>query len=183
MTRAAPALVVRRATQLGLALALLWLLAASAQAAASDEAAQQAAQAAADVVDLHCADVAAGRTTEYAEALAAVTPVLAQVSRAYDKNRHTYLLYWRGLLSACVGQRERGVEDLQAFLAGAGDDPTYATQVRDARTQLRRLTGGSAGQTRARGRCPASSPGGSCWARAACSACSLAGRVKRVLTR
>lgn len=143
MIRAAPARASRRTTPLGPALALLWLLAGSAQAAASDddEAAQQAAQAAADVVDLHCADVVAGRATESAEALAAVSPVLAQVSRAHDASGATYLLFWRGLLNACVGQEGRGVEDLEGFLASVGDDPAYAAQVTEAQSRLRRLKG------------------------------------------
>lgn len=58
--------------------------------AASIEAAQAAAQAAADVVDLHCADVEAGETTEYAEALAEVTPVLKQVAHAYAASSETW---------------------------------------------------------------------------------------------
>ena len=102
---------------------------------------EAAAQAAAEIVDLHCADVAAGKATASAEALAAVAPVLAQVSRVHDASGATYLLYWRGLLNACVGQEERGVEDLEAFLAGVGSDPAYAAQAKQARVRLRRLKG------------------------------------------
>lgn len=115
--------------------------------AAANEAseAQRAAEAAAEVVDRHCADVVAGRATESAEAVAAVSLVLAQVSRAHDAGGVAYLLYWRGLLNACVGLEERGVEDLQAFLAGVRDDPAYAAQATEARARLRRLTRGVGG--------------------------------------
>lgn len=119
-------------------LALVVGLAAARPALASDEG---AAKAAADVVELHCAHVAAGQATEYAEALAAVTPVLLDVSQAYDASGAAYLLYWRGVLSSCVGQTERGVTDLVAFLEGVGDDPDYAAQARDARRRLARLRG------------------------------------------
>ena len=99
------------------------------------------AQAAAEVVDLHCADVAAGKATASAEALAGVAPVLAQVSRVHDASGATYLLYWRGLLNVCVGQEERGIADLEAFLVGVGNQPAYAAQVQQARVRIRRLKG------------------------------------------
>ena len=124
---------------------IIWILAvvltASLAEAADERVAQQAAEASADVVDRHCADVVAERVTEYAEALAAVTPVLAQVSRAYDASGAAYLLYWRGLLSACVGQVERSIIDLEAFLVGVGDDQAYTAQSREARIRLSRLRG------------------------------------------
>ena len=149
MSRPGRAGALRRATRLVVAHALLWLLPAPAQAASAEdeEGAAQVALAAAEVVDQHCADVAAGQTTEYAEALVAVTPVLAQVSRAYDKSSITYLLYWRGLLSACVGQSERGLADLEAFLAAVGTDKAYAAQATIARNRVRRLTGGRVPQS------------------------------------
>ena len=101
------------------------------------------AQAAAEIVDLHCAEVAGGQATESAEALTAVTPVLAQVSRAHDATGETYLLYWRGVLGACVGQEERAIADLGLFIEGVEGDAAYAAQLKDARARLRRLTRGS----------------------------------------
>ena len=123
----------------GLLAAVLTAGSAAAQEGAPDAAA--AAQAAAEVVDLHCASVDAGKSTESAEALVAVTPVLARVSRAHDASGETYLLYWRGVLGACVGQEERGIADLEKFLAGVGDEPAYAAQVKEAGARLTRLTG------------------------------------------
>lgn len=132
-----------RYTILTLAAITALLLTSLARAEDLDEAPdpEARAEAAAKVVDLHCADVAAGKATASAEALAAVAPVLAEVSRAHDATGVTYLLYWRGLLNACVGQEERGVEDLEAFLAGVGDDPAYVAQARQARVRLKRLGG------------------------------------------
>ena len=121
--------------------ALLASSGAHAQEPADAPSPEATAQAAAEVVDLHCAEVAAGKATASAEALAAVAPVLAQVSRVHDASGATYLLYWRGLLNACVGQEERGIEDLEAFLAGVGNQPAYAAQVQQARVRLRRLKG------------------------------------------
>lgn len=117
------------------------LTAAPAAASEPAPASRVAAEAAAETADLHCADVTTGAATESAEALAAVSLVLAQVSRAHDASGATYLLYWRGLLNACVGLEERSVEDLSAFLAGVGDDAAYAAQVEHARGRLRRLRG------------------------------------------
>ena len=136
----------------GLLSAVLAAGSASAQEPAPDAAA--AAQAAAEVVDLHCASVDAGKSTESAEALVAVTPVLARVSRAHDATGETYLLYWRGVLGACVGQEERGIADLENFLASAGDDPAYAAQVREAGARLRRLTGAPPEKAASRGAAP-----------------------------
>lgn len=82
--------------------------------------------------------------TQYTEALSAVTPALRDVSRAYDASPEVYLLFWRGLLSACVGQEERAIQDLQAFVAGVKGDARYAGQVEDAQRRLQRLTGAPA---------------------------------------
>mgnify|MGYP006928213244 CR=1 FL=1 len=108
---------------------------------ASVDIAQAAAQAASTVADAHCADVAAGQATQFAEALAEVTPALRDVSQAFDATKKVYLLYWRGLLSACVGQEERAIQDLQAFVAGVDDRPSFAAQVEDAQRRLQRLGG------------------------------------------
>ena len=121
---------------------LLSAVLAAAPAAASDkvQTAEEAALAAAAVLDAECLDMAGGGATDSAEALVAVGPVLAEVSRTYDATRALSLLYWRGLLGSCVGQEQRAVQDLGAFVGAAADLPEYADQVRDSLRRLQRLT-------------------------------------------
>lgn len=133
-----------RATSTWLGVLLRALLAAG-SAAAQDEApdAGAAAQAASAVLDAECTDVAGGAATTSANALVVVGPVLAQVSRTYDETKDPVLLYWRGALTSCIGQEDRAIEDLTAFVAAVEDQPGYADQVRDARRRLQRLTASS----------------------------------------
>ena len=93
----------------------------------------------------YCADVGGGSTTTAAEALSEVTPVLARLSRTYDAQGESFLLYWRGVLLQCVQQDERAAEDFAAFLADQTAAKRFPTLVREAeRRQLilsRRLAG------------------------------------------
>ena len=87
--------------QIALLCSALW----GAQAAAQDTG--HLAALAASVHGEHCSAVAAGRATAAAEAMAAVTPVLAALSRAHDQSADPSLLYWRGVLNQCLDQGDR----------------------------------------------------------------------------
>ena len=117
-----------------------------------------AAVAASAVLDAECTDVAGGAATTSANALVVVGPVLAQVSSTYDATREPVLLYWRGALTSCIGQEDRAVEDLTAFVAAVDGQPGYEDQVRDARRRLQRLTASSARPVAARAVPQAGSP-------------------------
>ena len=94
---------------------------------------------AAEILERHCADVAAGSDTESAQALSAVGPVLAEVSAAHDANEEPYLLFWRGRLNLCLDREDRARQDLDTFLELAGNDPGHTAQARQARRLVRRL--------------------------------------------
>ncbi len=128
---------------LGLLL-LLWAGSALAQAPAAVEVAERAAAA----HEAQCSDVAAGKATAAAEALARVGPVLAEVSRSYDASGEPFLLYWRGMLNQCLDQEDRAASDLAAFVKAAAAWPVYAEQVTEAKRRLRGLLpeGGSTTQ-------------------------------------
>jgi hypothetical protein len=98
-----------------------------------------AALKAAEILELHCADVAGGKATESAQALSVVSPVLAEVSAAHDETGTPFLLYWRGRLNLCLDREDRAKEDLTTFIKAAADEAAYGTQVREARALLNRL--------------------------------------------
>lgn len=95
---------------------------------------------AATVHQAQCSAVAAARTSTAAEAIEQVGPVLAEVSRGYESTAEPFLLYWRGLLLQCLGQDERAIADLSAFVADATGQPDYAQQVQESQRRLRSLT-------------------------------------------
>jgi hypothetical protein len=68
-----------------------------------------------------------------------VTEVWQDVIASYEQTGATFLLYWRGVLGQCLGQAERAAKDLELFVALEEKEDTFATQVRDARTRLRRM--------------------------------------------
>ncbi len=105
--------------------------------------AEEPAFVAADAYDIHqthCASVAGGSTQAAAESMAEVTEVWQRVIGAYEASGRTYLLYWRGVLGECLGQKERAAQDLRLFidLEQFGSDDIEPL-VRDARTRLRRM--------------------------------------------
>lgn len=124
----------------------------------SADRASAAAVGASEVLEAHCADVAAGRATESAEALGAVSPALTEVSSAHDATGEAFLLYWRGRLNLCLDREERAREDLEAFVEQASDDASYAPQLAQARQQLRRL--GRVGQAPPKVRTPGAAVAG-----------------------
>jgi hypothetical protein len=118
-------------------LALLFL--GTATFAHADDSADAAALAY-DVHTEHCADVAAAATsTKTAEQTALVTDAWSTLIRVYETSGRTYLLYWRGLLAQCLGQEERGAEDLQLFVALEQHDQRFSSLVKDAKRRLRRM--------------------------------------------
>ncbi len=98
-------------------LAVLLLLASNAWAGPAEDAALKANQ----VRDVHCAEMAADRTSSMTSALVAVAPVLDEVSRVYEQTKAPYLLYWRGVLLQCSGQEARATEDLDTFVSDPGN--------------------------------------------------------------
>ncbi len=119
-------------------LGLLLLLSAGI-ARAETPTAVEVAERAATAHEAHCSDVAAGKATAAAEALARVGPVLAEVSRSYDASGEPFLLYWRGMLNQCLDQEDRAASDLAAFVKAAAAWPVYAEQVTEAKRRLRGL--------------------------------------------
>ena len=107
--------------------------------AAFASSADDAAIAAYNANQEHCASVFARNRSDIAEAIQAVTPVIAQVDTAYKETNADYLLYWRGVLFQCIGQEETATEDLEQFIEVSKDNPLLAQQVRDTRARLIRL--------------------------------------------
>ena len=130
------ALGTRRRRRRGLyVLAPALLLASTAWAGPAEDAATRASE----VREVHCAEMAADRTGSMTSALAAVAPVLDEVSRAYEEAKTPYLLYWRGVLLQCSGQLVRALEDLTAFADETDNQEILPDLVRDARRRARRL--------------------------------------------
>lgn len=121
-----------------LAVALLLLTVLLPSLATASEADQVAADAWA-VHQAECAEVAAGTDAAAADSMAEVTAVWQQVISTYEQTGATFLIYWRGVLGQCLGQAERAATDLQLFVALEENSDTFASQVRDARTRLRRM--------------------------------------------
>ena len=99
----------------------------------------EAATAAQSIHSEHCADVAARDNSIVARAVHTVSATWLQVSDAYKASPEPYLLYWRGVLGACLGQEDRAIEDLQAFVDQSADEGAYSAMVREARRRVRRL--------------------------------------------
>lgn len=97
------------------------------------------AQEADAVVTEHCSDAAVADGTQAARAVATVSSVLARVSEVHDATGEPWLLYWRGVLQACIDREERAIEDLQAFLATPDPGDVNKAQREDAERRLRRL--------------------------------------------
>ena len=116
---------------------LLLLLALPSVASAQAITPVEAAKAAYQVNEEHCAATVDDRTTVAAEALARATEVYADVSATYDASPEPYLLYWRGVLALCIGQDQRGLNDLIAFLDTEGIAASATDQYRDARRRVR----------------------------------------------
>jgi hypothetical protein len=124
----------RRAGLLVLPIALL--LAPAAQAGEADDAAILAYT----VHDENCAAVASGASNAATgEQLAVVTDAWQTVIAAYDRTGRGYLVYWRGILSQCIGQDERAAADLQLFIELEQFDERFSALVKDARKRLRRM--------------------------------------------
>jgi hypothetical protein len=101
------------------------------------------------VWDAHCVDADLEDTTVAAAALAEVTPVWNQVVQTHAATGAYYLLYWRGVLGACIGQEDRAEADLQAFVEQNAGRTTYESLVQDAKRRLRLLRAGKEAGTAA----------------------------------
>jgi hypothetical protein len=121
-------------------LMIVVLVAVSGTAAAQGAMAPDlAASAAATVFDRRCSDLAAEETTQAASALSEVGSVWARVSQSYDRFGTPLLLYWRGLLSQCLNQDQRAIDDFEGFLAAEGRNDVYASMIREAHRRLGQL--------------------------------------------
>jgi len=89
----------------------------------------------------HCAEAAAGETTQAAESIAVVSDVWARVSARLELSKKVYLLYWRGVLGQCLSQETRALDDLQTFVRAREGSELWAGLVVDAKRRVRRLSG------------------------------------------
>ncbi len=121
---------------------LLAVLLATALSAASASAADPAVEAAVladDVVQAHCASLYDTPVDRAASATMAIAGALARVDDVHAQTGATYLLYWRGVLSHCLGRDEAALEDLTAFVKSQEGANAFPSLVRQARTRIRRL--------------------------------------------
>ena len=93
-------------------------------------------------VEKYCANAAGDDVTLAANSVVAVGAVWAAVSAEADAGTESYLLYWRGVLGACLKQSEKAEDDLERFIAEASSDEGLAALVKDATRRLRRLQRG-----------------------------------------
>ena len=108
------------------------------------------ARAAQQVVESHCARLTRNRASAKADALGAIGPVYSRVSVVYEQTRIPWLVYWRGVLSQCLGEDQVARVDLEAFVQANGDDRSLASQVVDAKRRLRLLDWRGRPEVRAR---------------------------------
>jgi hypothetical protein len=94
-----------------------------------------------EVLSEHCAEAAAGETTQAAESIAVVSDVWARVSARLELSKKVYLLYWRGVLGQCLSQEARALDDLQTFVRAREGSELWAGLVVDAKKRVRRLSG------------------------------------------
>jgi hypothetical protein len=114
----------------------LLALAPPAQAGEADAAAVTAFEA----HEENCADVAAGATNSAtAEQQALVTDAWRQVITAYENTGRAYLLYWRGVLSQCLGQEDKAANDMKLFVELERFNDQFSALVKDAQKRLRRM--------------------------------------------
>ncbi len=118
---------------------ILALLLATPLAAADEPTADDVAVLAAEVHQEHCADIYGDSVDLAAEGYTAVAPVWQQVNQVYDEGQQPFLLYWRGLLAACLGQRDASMDDLQAFIAAEGENKDLDAMVGDAQRRMTRI--------------------------------------------
>ena len=103
------------------------------------------AQAAAQVHAEHCAQVWGKNDALAAGSMVAVSQQWARVVEVYEQSKASYLLYWRAMLTECLGQDERAMIDFQAFIEH--EDSRYSpSMVADAEWRLRRVFRKASGQ-------------------------------------
>lgn len=134
-----------RAVVIGIILASAGPSVASASTAA-DEIAVRAAQ----THDQHCSAVEGTNRTDSARAISEVSAVLADVSESWEESQETFLLYWRGVLSACIGRDADAASDLAAFVEDTDPDGPLSSLRGDARRRMRRLDARGVSRTRVR---------------------------------
>ena len=99
-----------------------------------------AALAAYQTREAYCPDVGTLDVTRAAASVAQVATVWQQVSEAYEAERVSYILYWRGMLAQCLGYDGKATADLSAFIKSDADRSESAGMIGDARRRLKFLT-------------------------------------------
>lgn len=90
----------------------------------------------------HCADLYTSQVGQAATATLAVAEVWQRVDQVYNQTQAPYLLFWRGVLAQCLGRDEAALVDLEAFVEQQSESSMFSDLVRQAKTRLRRLSGG-----------------------------------------
>lgn len=104
--------------------------------------ASDVAQRAYDVFETQCANVQRGQLgVGQDEALAAVTSMRLEVTRAVERTGERFLRYWRAALGECYGNTSGALEDYREFILGEAKNPTFRGLVADARRRYKRLGG------------------------------------------
>lgn len=107
--------------------------------------ATETAQSAALVHSEHCAQVWGKKDALAADSMGAVVQEWQNVISVYEQTQTSYLLYWRAMLTECLGQDERAMVDFQAFIEH--EDSRYSpSMVADAEWRLRRVLRKASGQ-------------------------------------
>ncbi len=91
------------------------------------------------VVDQYCADVSSNDQQRAGDALSTVLEQWKSVRQVYDDTAAVYLLYWSGVLSECLSQNERALQDLVEFQTLTAGNDAYKAQQKDARRRQIRL--------------------------------------------
>lgn len=85
----------------------------------------------------NCADLQTSVAHMSAPALASVSEAWQEVEDSYQAYKEPYLLYWRGLLTLCIGNTAQGIADLQQFVGSETDRVAYGSMIKDAKRRLR----------------------------------------------
>lgn len=118
-------------------LVLVWLLPTPAHAGGTETLAKQAEA----IHAKHCAKIPVDSSSVASKRRTAVNVVWGRIADRYERTPEPYLLYWRGVLAACLDQDDAATADLEEFVEQQAGDPTYAALVHDAQKRLSRRPG------------------------------------------
>ena len=122
----------------------LLLLVGAGTARAQDTAADLSVRAAEVQAD-YCAEIYGGNVESAVAGYTEVAAIWGELKAAQEVDPQPVLLYWSGLMAQCLGQNERSIEDLAAFLKyveaeeKAGNRGLLRPMKRDAERRLVRM--------------------------------------------